>query len=607
MERSAKTLHDRVFAGVGRVEASATFTERERSKRLLRYLVESTLRTAPRPDDRVIAWDVLGRSNDEVADAAAVLVEIASLRRLLDQYYSNEGRADPLRIELPDSGYPAVFHPSTFERPVRRRALYALAAILVAVVVSAITWSYAHKPQTHANLSTLVVFPLFDESPTGTYGFLAEGLSRDLARDLSAVPGMRILPHTVSLPYQTASPDLQRIRDGFAVNAVIQGTLRVERERARVSVQLTSTQQGFQSWNATYERSLNDVAQLQTEISQAVASALRRDAASQIQIATAKPPANSKAYLEYLRGANLEARDTVAAREVIQHFETAVGADSQYALAWAGLARMYTLLAMRGEARPTEILPRAAEAAHKAGTLSAGLAESQQALARTRVFSDRDWKGAEEELRPATDSGPSMAEIKYDYARFILIPTSRFADAVDQLRAATILDPTRPEFTIELANCFVRARRYDEAQRLLNEANYGLEQKPQTLVLEGLVSSARGNHEDALLKFEQAAKLNRSAWVLGHIGYTLAQLNRHKEALRVIAELEQLPAGKAPPDYDVAAVHAAVGEQDYALAELERARDNLLPQVLWVNVDQRFDNLRRNSRFARLLRSMGLQ
>jgi serine/threonine-protein kinase len=479
--------------------------------------------------------------------------------------------------------------------------------VLAALVVVAAVWLWrkSHLPSARAEPS-VAVLPFSDETRDGSYQFLADGLSRDLSRMLSAVPGVRVVAYTAALPHRTQLADVQRIGDNLSVQAVVQGSLKVDGSQVRIVVQLINTQDGFQAWNATYDRDLQSLAPLRKEMAQEIAVTLHADGEAARRAIAHQPNANSTAYVNYLRGWHLVRTEPNAVQSAIEFYRAGLRLDSGYALAWAGLADALTVLASLGEARPTEVLPQAAEAARKAVELNPSLAESQRALARVRIFYERDWKGAEEAIRRAIQLDPSLVEARYDHARLVLSPTGRFADAADELRAAIAQDPTDDDLRSELANCFIMGRRYDAALQYLEEARGMNAGAPANWVMLGVASTGKGNYEEALKHFEQAANLNRSSFVLGHIGYTLAKLSKRREAAKIIDELERLPKGKAAPDYDVAAVHTALGEQDYALAELERARDSLSPSMLWVNVDYRFDDLRRNSRFSRLLTSMGL-
>jgi Flp pilus assembly protein TadD len=121
-----------------------------------------------------------------------------------------------------------------------------------------------------------------------------------------------------------------------------------------------------------------------------------------------------------------------------------------------------------------------------------------------------------------------------------------------------------------------------------------------------MAATGLGDYEQALQRFQKAASIRRTAWVLGHLGFTYAKLNRRDDAVRVVAELEQVSPGKPAYDYEIATIYAALGEKEAAFAALDRAEAGQSQALLWIKVDYRVDDLRADSRFGRLLKKMRL-
>jgi serine/threonine-protein kinase len=317
---------------------------------------------------------------------------------------------------------------------------------------------------------------------------------------------------------------------------------------------------------------------------------------------------NPEAHNNYMQAARLAgADDSASIAKSVEFYEAAVKSDPDYVLAWAGLARAWTHLAMLGEVRPTEALPKAAEAARRAIQLDENLPQAQHADGRVLVLYERDWSGAEKAFLRALELDPKLWDCRYDYARLILTPTLRFSDAIEQLKSATALNPSNHAVATELANTYILARRLEEAAQPIQTARQLAPESPSTFVTLGLAASAKGNLEDALAQFDEAARRGRLSWVLGHLGYTLARLGRKEEAAQIVAELERVPAGKEPPDYELGVIHTALGMRDQAFAELERAAGLYSSETLGIKVDPRLEELRRHSRFRVLLRDMRLE
>jgi tetratricopeptide (TPR) repeat protein len=317
---------------------------------------------------------------------------------------------------------------------------------------------------------------------------------------------------------------------------------------------------------------------------------------------------NPQAHNSYMQATRLAgAGDSTSIAKSVEFYEAAVKSDPDYALAWAGLAHTWTRLSMLGEVRPAEALPKAAEAARRAIEIGERLPQSQHAAGRVLVLYERDWAGAEKAFVRALELDPTLVECRYDYARLILTPTLRFTDAIEQLKSAAALDPSNHAVANEQANTYILAGRLEDGVPSLEAARRLAPDSPSTFVTLGLAAAARGKLEEALARFEEAARRGRLPWVLGHLGYTLARLGRKEEAARIVAELERIPAGKEPPDYELGIIHTALGMRDQAFAELERAAGLYSAETLRIKVDPRLEELRRHSRFRVLLRDMRLE
>ena len=317
---------------------------------------------------------------------------------------------------------------------------------------------------------------------------------------------------------------------------------------------------------------------------------------------------NPEAHNRYVHAAELaRTGDSAAIAKSVEFYESALKADPDYALAWAGLARALTALANMGEVRPNEVLPKAADAAARALKLDERLPEAHYGAGRVRVMYEHDWVAAEQAFLRAIELNPKYVEAHYDYARLVLTPTLRFTDAAEHLKSAIALDPSDAALATELANTYILARRLHESAQPVEAARRLAPEASETFVMLGLAASAKGNLEEALGRFVEAARHSRSNRVLGHLGYTLARLGRKDETAKIVAELERIPAGKEPADYELCVIHTALGEIDQAFAELERAAGLLSPATLWIKVDPRLEDLRRHSRFRVLLRDMRLE
>jgi tetratricopeptide (TPR) repeat protein len=256
-------------------------------------------------------------------------------------------------------------------------------------------------------------------------------------------------------------------------------------------------------------------------------------------------------------------------------------------------------------AAPVKARQEALAAAAKAMSLDPELAEAQWVSGVVKLYYERDWHAAEKALLKAIELDGTHSRFRWEYPRLILIPTGRFGECVDQVQAAIALEPVNPTLYNLLANCYIKGRQYNEAVPYL-EASRKLAVGVSAVVLQGMVAAGQGHWQQALDRFEEASRMRRSTWVLGHLGYTLAKIGRTDAARKIAAEMEARGERGFRPHFDLAVVYAALGEKDMAIESLQRTFDVFSPNILWLKVDYRLDDLRGHPRFAQIVRAVGL-
>lgn len=603
--------HEAVQAALARICASRSLTRAEQQTRLLRYVVDKALAgQAAEIKEYAIAVDVFGRATYDPRVDSLVRVEVAKLRERLARYYETDGREDPVRIEIPKGGYAPAFRQTAQPvRAARRHFPLRLAAGVLALGLAAVAvwrWTATRQPPQTAGAPSIAVLPFADMSPAKDRDYFCDGLTEELIHALAGLEGLRVASRTSTFQYKGRTADLRSIGQALNVQAVLEGSVRVEGDRIRVAVQLINARDGFHLWTDTYDRELGDALEIQREIATGIAKSFRLDLTGTRRALVRPHSRNPDAYHYYLRAAHLSGivADLESVTKSVEYYKASVSADSNYALAWAGLSRTWTVLVDWGFARATEILPTASEAARRAVALDGRLAEAQQALGRVRVFYEHDWPGAEEAFRRAMELDPTHVDARHDYARLILNSHGRFSEATDQLRRAIALDPTNISLLNELANTYIKARQFDNAVEHLNMSQKFSPRGVASTVMLGIVAMGKGDYRQALERYEKAATAVRSSWVLGHLGCALAKLGRRVDAAKVIAELN---SATPEPNYEIAVIHAALGDKDRAFAHLERAHAAFAGALIWSKVDFRLDDLRPDPRVRALLKKMRLE
>jgi TolB-like protein/Flp pilus assembly protein TadD len=612
MEKQAPGI-SAVEAAVERITASRTFARAGRAANLLRYVVERT--AAGRQADikeYTIAVELFRREDYNPKVDSTVRVEAGRLRELLAKYYETEGRDDPVRVEIPKGSYAPVFHqiPAPSPAPSNRARVFrvgvasaVLAAALAAVVVW--RWGTSTAPVAHPTSRplTIAVLPFADLSRSED-PHLCDRLTEELILGMTEIEGLRVAARSSVMPYKGREKDVRSIGRELQVQAVLEGTVNRENDRIRVTAQFIDADDGLHLWSETFESDAGS--NLERELSGRIVRSFRTNLGGTRRALVQARSRNREASHYYLRGAYHYGAAQLS--KAAEHFRAASAADSGYAPAWAGLANTLVFMADWREAKPMDTLPVAVQAARRAVALDASLADAQQAMGRVHVYFEHDWAGAEKAFRRAIELDPAYTEARIDYARLVLVPRGRFDEAVGQYQRAAAIEPGTNRNVIQnsLANAYIKARKYDNAGPYIQTSLRLAPQAPSIFVMQGLAAIGKGDLAAALGHFQRSNSLRPSSWALGHIGHTLARLGRVEEAQQVIGELQAMSA-KVSPEYELALIHAALGDKDRAFAALDRACADLSPALLWVRVDFLLDGLHGDPRFASLLKRMRLE
>ncbi len=499
----------------------------------------------------------------------------------------------------------------------------ALAMLLVAAVT--VGWIVKHRSAA-LPVTTIAVLPFADESSNPEHAFLAEGLADAVITDLVRVPGVRIVSRASVMRYAAGMGDgmggmampggmafmsgppsgsggAKRARRSLAeigrelhVDALVQGTLARERDTVRVTASLVRADSGERLWQATYNRPVRDLFHLQRELTRDLAGAL---AGSGTRVGSSPAPGRDydpAAHEAYLKAAYYQAHWKLP--QAIESFERAVVLDPNHAAAQAGLARAYYFLAFFGDLPPSVALAGMRRAAAAALAADPSMAEARAQLALVKMLQDWDWAGAEADFRRALEISPGHAQIRHDYSHFLLAQGRR-RESMEQAAQAVALDPVNPMLISCLGWHNLFDGRYDEAARLATDANALMPDYWAQVVL-GWARLGLGKPDAALDAFREAVKLKDSSFTMASLGHALAASGHDREARRTLDLLLQRREHEYVSPYDVATVHAGLGDADGAFKWLRRAAEERSPFIVHVGWDLRFDRIRHDPRLADL-------
>jgi len=393
----------------------------------------------------------------------------------------------------------------------------------------------------------------------------------------------------------------------FGVRAVLTGRVVQRGDNLLISAELLNTRDGTHVWGEQYNRKLTDVLTLEKDIACDVSrKLLSRLSSADEQKLTKTFTANAEAYQLYLKGRYHVLNLTLAEVQTgISYFQQAIAADPSYALAYVGLADAYRS-ALVGDMPPSEILPKAKEAAQKALEIDDTLAEAHAELGFIIFWYDWDWSAAEYQFKRALELDPNSADTHLFYAH-LLSNMARHSEALEEVKRARELDPLNLRTNALEGQFLIHAGRTDEALARLQKT---FEMAPIYYFAHFFASSAyieKGMFPEAIAEAQKAREFSgpTNSHPLGFLGYALAKSGKQAEARTLLADLLKSSSERYVSGYNIALVCNGRGNRDEALTWLERAYRERDQRMVFLKVDPKWNNLRGDSRFQSLMQRLG--
>jgi tetratricopeptide (TPR) repeat protein len=381
-------------------------------------------------------------------------------------------------------------------------------------------------------------------------------------------------------------------------------------DHTQVAVKLQRVSDGATLWQEHFDEQNSSDFQIEDSISERLASALtlRLTPDQQRQLSTPATP-NSEAYELCIQGRyEWNKRSVDSVRRSIELFQEAAKIDPKYAAAWSGLADSWILAGSYGNSflSPAEAMPMAKDAAQRALDLDPSSAEAHTSLAYIHLMWDWDFAGAEQEFRRALEINPEYVNAHHWYSHE-LAALGRIAESHEESETALNLDPTDVVINEHMAWHHMMAREYD---RSIPQARKAVELDPsfvQAHRVLGLDLLYTGQGREACAEFEKGVDLSHGDPVANaYLARCYAMIHREPEARKLLAGLEQARSERYISGAEIAAVYAALNDQDQALKWISRACDEHAGALIYLNADRIWDPLRKNPKFAALLKRVNL-
>jgi eukaryotic-like serine/threonine-protein kinase len=468
--------------------------------------------------------------------------------------------------------------------------------------------SGGRRARPRGRIDSLAILPLANAGGDPDAEYLSDGITESIINNLSQLPKLRVMARSTVFRYKGEEVDPQQMGRDLGVRALVMGRVLQRGEVLIIKVEMVDTDDGSHLWGEQYNRKLSDIFTIEEEISSVISEKLRlKLSGAQKKQLTKRYTDNTEAYQLYLKGRYYwNRRTTEGLKKGIEYFEQAIETDPNYALAYAGLADSYNILASYSALSPRDAFPRAKAAAMKALELDDKLAEAHASLAFVKFGYDWDWAEAEKSFKRALELNPGYATAHQWYALY-LAAMSRMDEAIRGINRAKDLDPLSLPINTNAGWIFYLARRYDEAIQVYEKT---LELEPEFTLAHRRMGQAyeqKFMYDEARKEFEKClALLGNDTETMAALGHTYAVAGEQDRARQVMDEMIALSKVRYVPSYLIAIIWMGLGETDAAFEWLEKAYDEQYGFLAYLGVGPIFDPIRRDPRYKELMRRVGL-
>jgi tetratricopeptide (TPR) repeat protein len=437
-------------------------------------------------------------------------------------------------------------------------------------------------------------------------------MTDEIISKLSKLQGWKVSPTTSVMPYKNKAKDVEKIGRELNVTTILYGRLRKEKDDIRVTTQLINVEENFILWSYSYEKKIDRIFDIQSDIAEKIAKALQVELSSEEKEEFQKKPTeNLEAYNSYLKGLYFMRMHTEEALyRAIAYFEQAIEKEPKYALAFAGLAYSYALLPVRSLHPPKDAIPKARAAATKALEIDNTIPDAHASLGFINILS-WNWEGAEREFKQAIEFDPYCASAHLWYAIYLL-GMARFDEAIKEIKLAHELDPLSLVINRNVGQVFLFARHYDKAIDALQST---IEMDPNFIFSHfflGMAYFQKGMYKEALAEFnieKEIAKGEGTTAMMAEacIGITYARMGNREKTKEVLKDiLGRLKSAYFSPVW-LASVYVALEEYDPAFASLEKAYEVHDFWLAYNKVNPLMESIRSDPRYTTLLKKIGLE
>lgn len=492
------------------------------------------------------------------------------------------------------------------------RKTAAISLIAVCLVAALGYWAYRRpsiRERPPSERAVLAVLPFDNLSHDPDQEFFSDGLTEEMIAQLGKLNPKRlnVIARGSVSRYKSSSLTANQIGRELNADYLLQGSVRRESGRVRITVQLIQVRDQTDLWTESYDHELKDILALQGSVARTIADQIRITLTSEQQTRLANSrTVDPEAYEAYLKGRYYwNKRTAEAMQKALVYFQQAVNRDPAYGAAYSGLADCNSGLTWHGFTSPARSLPKAEAAARKAIEIDPQSAEGHASLALV-LHHKWDWDGAEAEFKHALQLDSQYANAHHWYGDYLSV-RGRHEEALLEASQALKLDPLNLMINSWAALRYYLAHNYDAATKQARDAVELDPNFPAAHLVLGEAYVQTGGHNEAVIELQTAARLTGdNPLYLAQVAVANAAAGKRREALKIVSQLQNISRERYVSPYAVAQVYAALNDKEQTFRWLRTAFDDRAVWMSYLGVDPLFDPFHSDKRYQDMLRHVGL-
>jgi serine/threonine-protein kinase len=464
------------------------------------------------------------------------------------------------------------------------------------------------QPEIAGATNSIAVLPFVNMSADADNEYFCDGLAEELLNALAKIDDLKVAARTASFSFRGKNDSMAEIGRTLNVNSILEGSVRKAGNRVRITVQLINASDGYHLWSERYDRDMQDIFEVQDEITLAVIDALKvKLLGAEKKAVLRRHTNNSEAYQNYLRGRFFFFKRIAGDfQKAINYFEKAIDLDPEYAVAYSALAESYVFLGFYEILSPAEAESKLRPYLDRAVVIDGSLVETHTAAALVRSLYEWDFTGSLVDYDRAIAADEQYPFV-YHLKSAVVVLLGRADEAFELEKRAIELDPFVAVFHASLGWWYYLAGRNDDA---LAQTYRTIEIAPNHFFahwVQGLAYAERGSYSDGIISLQKSLSLNQfDQHIRADLGRVLARAGEREAAIEILNEFRKSGETQYVSPVNMAKIHVGLGDHEEVIRQLEIAVATRAVKLPWFISDPCLAPVWADPRFSDLVKRIGL-